>query len=96
MADVKWGGLRRDLSLAFEMDGVEEAENATLFNSQIGEFVGSGNPSDDPFSAPDKPSGLPDFERFLWRVTSESNTPFAGDISSQSNRRGKHSCFKRS
>jgi hypothetical protein len=82
MADVKKGGLRRDLSLAFEMDGDKEivrknpATNAwdpALFNQQVGEFVGSGN-GDDPsaagydlLSAPAKPFGLPTYERLLWR-----------------------------
>jgi len=82
LADVKKGGLRRDLSLAFEMDGDKEivrknpATNAwdpALFNQQVGEFVGSGN-GDDPSlanydlqSAPAKPKGLPTYERLLWR-----------------------------
>ena len=54
MADVKKGGLRRDLSLAFEMDGDDDVDseggytgdddNLILgkFNQQIGEFV-AGN-----------------------------------------------------
>ncbi|MDG1357412.1 MAG: hypothetical protein P8P36_04385, partial [Akkermansiaceae bacterium] len=46
MADVKKGGLRRDLSLAFEMDGSSESESASWFNQQTGEFVGSGNATD--------------------------------------------------
>ncbi len=63
LADSKKGGLRRDLSLAFEMDGTAEAEAATQFNQQAGEFVGNG----DTLSAPQKPAGLPVNERFLWR-----------------------------
>ena len=43
IADVKKGGLRRDLSLAFEMDGSTESESATLFNQQTTEFVGNGD-----------------------------------------------------
>ena len=58
MADVKKGGLRRDLSLAFEMDGEKDIvkwnvitgqwdpDHPTLFNQQTGEFVGSGNGED--------------------------------------------------
>jgi hypothetical protein len=47
LADVKKGGLRRDLSLAFEMDGtadVSKTDQPSLFNQQDGEFVG-GNDS---------------------------------------------------
>ena len=43
LADVKQGGLRRDLSLAFEMDGdadITASEQPALFNQQVGEFVG--------------------------------------------------------
>jgi hypothetical protein len=76
LADVKWGGLRRDLSLAFEMDGIEEAENATNFNNQAGEFVGDS----DRLSAPMKPNGLPVKERFLWRDYLGSGTSFSSDI----------------
>ena len=76
LADSKKGGLRRDLSLAFEMDGTAEAETATRFNQQAGEFVGNG----DTLSAPQKPAGLPVNERFLWRDYSGSGTPFAGSI----------------
>jgi len=46
LADVKKGGLRRDLSLAFEMDGaadVSYTEQSTLFNLQHGEFVGGND-----------------------------------------------------
>jgi hypothetical protein len=80
LADTKKGGLRRDLSLAFEMDGAAEAENATKFNQQSGEFVGNG----DSFSAPQKPAGLPVNERFLWRdfagMPAGTGTPFAAAI----------------
>ena len=54
LADVKWGGLRRDLSLAFEMDGDADitvkngagswvSDPTTKFNQQAGEFVGNGD-----------------------------------------------------
>jgi Tfp pilus assembly protein PilX len=80
LADTKKGGLRRDLSLAFEMDGDAEAEAATQFNQQAGEFVGNG----DTLSAPQKPAGLPVNERFLWRdklgMPTGTGTPFAGSI----------------
>ena len=76
LSDTKKGGLRRDLSLAFEMDGTAEAEAATKFNLQAGEFVGNG----DSLSAPQKPAGLPVNERFLWRDYKGSGTPFAGSI----------------
>ncbi len=80
LADSKKGGLRRDLSLAFEMDGDAEAENATRFNQQVGEFVGNG----DTLSAPQKPAGLPVNERFLWRdksgMPTGTGTPFAASI----------------
>ena len=80
MADVKKGGLRRDLSLAFEMDGTAESPNTTNFNTQTGEFVGNG----DSLSAPSKPAGVPVNERFLWRdysgMPTSLATPFFGDI----------------
>ena len=88
MADVKKGGLRRDLSLAFEMDGAAEAATATLFNQQTGEFVGSGNTASDPSQRPSqrpdgvsaKPNGLPTFERFLWRDWNGAGNPFSNEI----------------
>lgn len=46
LADVRKGGLRRDLSLAFEMDGaadVSKTEQPNLFNLQHGEFVGGND-----------------------------------------------------
>ena len=52
LADVKNGGLRRDLSLAFEMDGTEDSENAALFNQQAGEFVGNGDKLSSPYEMP--------------------------------------------
>ena len=52
MADVKKGGLRRDLSLAFEMDGDEESESAALFNQQDTELVGNGDLNSSPHPTP--------------------------------------------
>ena len=52
MADVKKGGLRRDLSLAFEMDGSSESESAPLFNQQTTEFVGNGDVNSSPYQTP--------------------------------------------
>jgi len=52
MADVKKGGLRRDLSLAFEMDGTTESESASLFNQQTTEFVGNGDVNSSPYQTP--------------------------------------------
>lgn len=79
MADVKKGGLRRDLSLAFEMDGAAESGNATTnFNAQDGEFVG-GN---DTLTAPSLAPGMTVKERFLYRDTKGTGTPFSNDITS--------------
>jgi Tfp pilus assembly protein PilX len=89
LADTKKGGLRRDLSLAFEMDGTAEAENATKFNQQAGEFVSNG----DSLSAPQKPAGLPVNERFLWRaysgMSAGTGTEFSSGITASPNRRGQ-------
>ena len=52
IADVKKGGLRRDLSLAFEMDGSAESENAAIFNQQTTEFVGNGDQLSSPYNMP--------------------------------------------
>ena len=52
IADVKKGGLRRDLSLAFEMDGMAESENAAIFNQQTTEFVGNGDQQSSPYNMP--------------------------------------------
>ena len=79
LADVKWGGLRRDLSLAFEMDGdadVTANEQPRLFNQQFGEFVG-GN---DRLAAPNTALGMPVPERFLYRVTTNDGSPFSADL----------------
>ena len=71
IADVKKGGLRRDLSLAFEMDGSAESENAAIFNQQTTEFVGNGDQQSSPYNMP----GLTLKARHLFR-----DKPGAGDI----------------
>ena len=92
MCDVKKGGLRRDLSLAFEMDGTAESPSTTNFNTQNGEFVGNGDSlsapanltSSTPSSSipPPRPKGWPAgvSERFLWRDYNGSGTPFSSSI----------------
>ena len=74
-ADAKQGGLRRDLTLAFEMDDAAEAANATLFNQQDGEFVGG---TDKLASAHDYPAGagLPR-ARHLFRERWDTGGPFS-------------------
>lgn len=80
MADVKWGGLRRDLSLAFEMDGdadVTASEQPSKFNRQVGEFVGGA----DRLAAAQAALGMNGVkERFLYQVTQSDGTPFSGDL----------------
>jgi hypothetical protein len=79
MSDVKKGGLRRDLSLAFEMDGtadVTATSQPTKFNQQDGEFVG-GN---DRLTAPQVVTGMTVKERFLYRDTQSSGTPFSSSM----------------
>ena len=79
MADVKKGGLRRDLSLAFEMDGTAESESATLFNQQTTEFVGNGDTLSSPYIAP----GTTLNDRYLFRDYGPdpvAGTPGAGNF----------------
>ena len=88
MADVKLGGLRRDLSLAFEMDGDDEAENATVFNQQDYEFINL-TANQDKMGAIDKSAGMPVYERYLYRDKKNYNgtlnaTAFSNDIDSNS------------
>jgi len=81
LADVKKGGLRRDLSLAFEMDGdadITATEQPTLFNQQVGEFVGGTDKNASPYDYP-AASGLPR-ARYLFRETRETGGPFANKI----------------
>lgn len=80
MADVKWGGLRRDLSLAFEMDGDEEVEDASKFNTQYGEFVGAASEAD-PLVALGQTSGMNmAYERFLYKIKKDDGQPFSEDV----------------
>ena len=88
IADVKKGGLRRDLSLAFEMDGDDDVDseggytgdddNLILgkFNQQIGEFV-AGN---DGLAAPLNAPGMTIKDRFLYRDFSSAGNFFSADI----------------
>jgi len=77
LCDVKNGGLRRDLSLAFEMDGEVESENATLFNQQTDEFVGNGDQLSSPYEMP----GVPELNaRHLFRDTPVAEDLFSADI----------------
>ena len=76
LCDVKNGGLRRDLSLAFEMDGIAESESATLFNQQDGEFV-AGN---DTLTALQNAPGMTVRDRFLFRDFSGAGNVFSGAI----------------
>ena len=79
IADVKKGGLRRDLSLAFEMDGSAESENATLFNQQTGDFVGNGDQLSSPYNMP----GMSLKARHLFRdygPDATAGTPSAGNF----------------
>lgn len=79
MADVKKGGLRRDLSLAFEMDDtadVSATSQPVRFNRQAGEFVGGNDRLAGQHDAP----GMPVRERFLYRVTRNDGSPFSGDL----------------
>lgn len=79
LSDAKQGGLRRDLSLAFEMDGTADVSSTSQpekFNRQDGEFVG-GN---DRLTAPQAAPGMPVKERFLYRDTRSSGSPFASSI----------------
>ena len=85
IADVKQGGLRRDLSLAFEMDGEADygadaqgklvTNPPTKFNRQEGEFVGGADGLEAPQVVP--VVGLT--ERFLFRDSGAANS-FSGDL----------------
>ncbi len=75
LCDVKNGGLRRDLSLAFEMDGDAESKDATLFNQQDGEFVGG---SDSLAAIQDVP-GTSIRDRYLYRDFQGAGQPFSDD-----------------
>ncbi|MEP2774488.1 MAG: hypothetical protein ABJ118_15315 [Luteolibacter sp.] len=80
VADMKLGGLKRDLSLAFEMDGEADVSATSfpqLFSKQVGEFVG-GN---DRLASPHLAGGMRGvYERFLYRDHSAAGGIFSGDI----------------
>ena len=79
LADVKKGGLRRDLTLAFEMDGdadISGSEQPTLFNQQDGEFVGGT----DKYASAHLSPGMPVKERYLFRETRDTGGPFSDKI----------------
>ena len=85
LTDVKKGGLRRDLSLAFEMDGTADTtlnEQPVKFNQQVGEFVGG----DDRMAAPVIGRGMPVEARHLYRdlggLPELEQSPFSADIPS--------------
>jgi len=85
LADVQKGGLRRDLSLAFEMDGAADTtatEQPSRFNSQIGEFVGGT----DRLAAPQTAIGMPVAARHVYRdrgsLPASQASPFTADIPS--------------
>ena len=84
LSDTQLGGLQRDLSLAFEMDGDAEAEDADNFNAQASEFVSGGN--DDVFGATRSLGGLPTKARYLFAETKSSNGFFSDDIPDHSAR----------
>lgn len=77
LCDVKNGGLRRDLSLAFEMDADMESENAISFNQQVGEFVAGG----DSLAAPQQARGMPLEDRYLFRDFRGAGNDFSSHIS---------------
>ncbi len=67
LTDVKNGGFKRDLSLAFEMDGDEDDPNQlSNFNQAIGEFVGGGDRGVDPHSAITQAGGQIFLTRFIF------------------------------
>jgi len=86
IADVKKGGLRRDLSLAFEMDGSAESDSATFFNQQTGEFVGNGDQQSSPYNMPGVYLNLPNNPpvtlkaRHLFRDKPGAGNFFSDDI----------------
>ncbi len=80
LSDMKLGGLKRDLSMAFEMDGQngnrDVSSSSLLFNQQVGEFVGGT----DRLASPHIMNALTVKERFLYRDTQGANSWFSGDI----------------
>ena len=84
LSNTKLGGLRRDLSLAFEMDDEAEAAGAINFNLQDGEFVGGS----DILASPVVMGALPVPARYLHRESNSSGGLFSSDIPSGSTVRG--------
>ena len=81
LADVKKGGLRRDLTLAFEMDGdadITATQQPTLFNQQVGEFVGGTDKNGALYDYP-AASGLPR-ARYLFRENRDTGGPFSDKV----------------
>ncbi|MDB4055519.1 hypothetical protein N9496_05960 [Akkermansiaceae bacterium] len=81
LADVKKGGLRRDLTLAFEMDGdadITATQQPTLFNQQVGEFVGGTDKNGSLYDYP-AASGLPR-ARYLFRENRDTGGPFSDKV----------------
>ena len=83
-ADMKLGGLKRDLSLAFEMDGDAGIgslpEDTTLFNKQVDEFVGNTAATDRLNADTQLPGSSGLYERFLYRDKQGSGSYFSGEI----------------
>lgn len=80
LADMKLGGLKRDLSLAFEMDGSSDTSSTSfpsLFSQQAGEFTGGT----DRLAGQGAIYGMRGYrERFLYRDTKTSGSVFSNDI----------------
>lgn len=83
-ADMKLGGLKRDLSLAFEMDGDAGIgslpDDTTLFNKQVDEFVGNAAATDRLNADSQLPGSSGLYERFLYRDKQGSGSYFSGEI----------------
>ena len=85
LADVKNGGLKQDLTLAFEMDDDEHSPNLTnKFNSTVGDFVGSGDRSIDRKSAiykvGDRPEPAPFFARYIFSENQQTDDTLGNNV----------------
>ena len=78
LADMKDGGLKWDLSMAFEMDGDKDylTSSEDLFNRQEGVFVGG----DDRLGGKAVPEGLAVEPRYLYRDTVDDRSLFSADM----------------
>ncbi len=108
LADVKLGGLRRDLSLAFEMDGeadISTSEQPVLFNQQVGEFVGGTDKYGSAHDYPLMRGSSTDYSmwrlpgpktpvraRYLFRERWDTGGPFSGILNPST---GQPQFFKR-